>query len=412
MQETSKHAVGIDIGTTTVRCVVSHIDGVTGIPTIVGVGSAVNNGMRKGTVVNLSGPAQAIDDALGEAERMSGYQVDMATISINGSHILSTHADGMIAVSGPNHEITEEDLSRIEEVATVGKIPANREIIEVIPHSYKLDSQDNIKNPIGMTGTRLEIDAHVVSVLEPHMANLQKAADDAKVTPRSVIVAGVAAAKAVLSEKQLENGVVLIDIGGATTNIAIFEEGDLQYTAVVPIGGINITNDLAIGLKTDPEIAEKLKIDHASAVIRNDASGVSLKFNDEIYNFNTSDIDEIIEARLEELFELINKELKRAGRLGKLPNGAVLTGGTANLKGIADYAKEALGLAAKVGSIADFGGVSDDIRNPQFATAIGLMLIDAENNSYSGKNSNKSKGKRNLTDSKGKVSSFFARFRV
>ena len=412
MQETSRHAVGIDIGTTTVRCVVAHIDGTSGLPTIVGVGVAANSGMRKGNVVNLAGPSQAIDDALGEAERMSGYQVDNATISINGSHILSTHADGMIAVSGVGHEIIEEDLVRVEEVATIGKVPANREILEVIPHSYRLDGQDGIKNPIGMTGTRLEIDAHVVSVLTPHIANLQKATEDAKVTPRSIIVAGVAAARAVLSEKQLENGVALIDIGGATTNIAIYEEGDLQFTAVVPIGGANITNDLAIGLKTDPEIAEKLKVEHASAVTRHDASGVSLKYENEIYNFNTSDIDEIVEARLEELFELINKELKRAGRLGKLPNGAVLTGGTANLKGIVEYAKEALGLAVRVGEISDYGGVADDIRQPQFATAIGLMLIDSENNSYSNQKSGHQKGGRAPKNIGGIFSGFFGRFKI
>src|SRR5664279_3072883 len=151
MQEaTSKYAVGLDIGTTTVRCVVGHIDGTTGVPTIVGVGSAPNSGMRKGTVVNLTGPAQAIHDALGEAERMSGYQVDAATISINGSHIVSTHTDGMIAVGAADHEITHDDLMRIEEVATLGKVPANREILDVVPHAYKLDGQDNIKDPLGM----------------------------------------------------------------------------------------------------------------------------------------------------------------------------------------------------------------------------------------------------------------------
>jgi len=412
MQETSRHAVGIDIGTTTVRCVVAHIDGTSGLPTIVGVGVAANSGMRKGNVVNLAGPAQAIDDALGEAERMSGYQVDTATISINGSHILSTNADGMIAASGAGHEIVEDDLMRVEEVATVGKVPANREILEVIPHNYRLDGQDGIKNPIGMTGTRLEVDAHVLSVLTPHIANLQKVAEDAKVNPRSIIVAGVAAARAVLSEKQLENGVALIDIGGATTNIAIYEEGDLQFAAVVPIGGVNITNDLAIGLKTDPEIAEKLKVEHASAVTRHDASGVSLKYENEIYNFNTADMDEIVEARLEELFELINKELKRAGRLGKLPNGAVLTGGTANLKGIVEYAKDSLGLAVRIGEIADYGGVADDIRKPQFATAIGLMLIDAENNSYSNKGFGKTKKSFSKNGGIGKISKFFGRFKI
>ena len=412
MQEvSSKYAVGIDIGTTTVRCVVGHIDGTTGAPTIVGVGVAPNSGMRKGTVVNLTGPAQAIDVALGEAERMSGYQVDAATISINGSHILSTHTDGMIAVGSNNHEITDEDIMRIEEVATLGKVPANREILEVIPHSYKLDGQDNIKNPIGMTGTRLEIDAHVVSVLTPHLLNLQKATESAKVSPHSIIIAGVAAARAVLTETQIENGVVLIDIGGATTNIAIYEEGDLQFTAVVPIGGVNITNDLAIGLKTDPEIAEKLKLEHASALSRRDKSGVSLKHDGEIFSFEISDIDEIVEARLEEIFEAINKELKRAGRAGKLPSGAVLTGGTAGLKGIADYAKESLGLAARVGIASGYGGVADGIDKPEFATVLGLMLIDAEVGGVT-KHGNKAKGKGALSHGMGMLSRLMGRFRA
>ena len=410
MQENSRHAVGIDIGTTTVRCVVAHIDGTTGVPTIVGVGVAPNSGMRKGTVVNLAGPAKAIDDALGEAERMSGYQVDAATISINGSHILSTHADGMIAVGSANHEITEDDILRIEEVATLGKIPANREILQVVPHAYKLDGQDNIKNPIGMVGTRLEIDTHVVSVLAPHLANLQKAAESAKVVPNSIIVAGVASARAVLNEQQIENGVVLIDIGGATTNIAIYEEGDLQYAAVIPIGGVNITNDLAIGLKTDPEIAEKIKIEHGSALLRDESSGVSIKSDGEIYNFSTAEIDEIVEARLEELFEAINRELKRAGRAGRLPSGAVLTGGTAKLKGIAEYAKESLNLAARVGIASGYGGVADDIDKPQFATAIGLMLIDAD--TLAGTKQTKTKNKSTFSGGVSMLSKLMKRFKV
>lgn len=411
MQETSRHAVGIDIGTTTVRCVVGHIDGTTGVPTIVGVGVAQNNGMRKGTVVNLAGPAQAIDDALGEAERMSGYQVDAATISVNGAHILSTHADGMIAVGGANHEITRDDLSRIEEVSTVGKIPANREILELVPHSYKLDGQDNIKNPVGMTGTRLEIDAHVVSVLAPHLVNLQKAAEKAKVIPSSIIVAGVAAARAVLSEQQIENGVALIDIGGATTNLAIYEEGDLQFTAVIPIGGINITNDIAIGLKTDPEIAEKIKLEHASAMPRGEDIEISVEHNKQTYNFSTGEIDEIVEARLEEIFEAINKELKRVGRAGKLPSGVVLTGGTAQLKGITEYAKQSLGLAVRIGMASGYGGVADNIDKPQFATAIGLMLIDSEANEVS-KSNDAPRGKNVLSHGTGIISKFLGRFKA
>jgi len=412
MQEaSSKYAVGIDIGTTMVRCVVGHIDNTTGVPTIVGIGTASNSGMRKGNVVNLIGPAQSIDDALGEAERMSGYQVDSATISINGNHILSTHADGMIAVGSANHEIVEEDIMRIEEVATLGKVPANREILDVVPHSYKLDGQDNIKNPVGMTGTRLEIDAHVVSVLTPNLTNLQKAVESAKVTPHSIVVAGVAASRAVLSEQQIESGVALIDVGGSTTNVSVYEEGDLRFTAVIPLGGINITNDLAIGLKIDQEIAEKLKIEHASAVSRKDASGVSMEYEGEILSFNTAEIDEIVEARMEEIFEAINKELTRAGRARKLPSGVVLTGGTAMLHGMTEYAKESLGLAAKVGIASGYGGVADGIDKPQFATAVGLMLIDAEFGSMS-KQGKKFSGKNALVGGVGMFSRLIGRFRT
>lgn len=378
MQESSQYAVGLDIGTTKVRAVVAHIDGSTGVPTIVGIGQAANTGMRKGVVVNLQGPGHAIDEALGEAERMSGYQVHSATLSVNGAHILTTHADGMVAVGGSDHEINTDDLARIEEVSTLGKVPANREILDVIPHAYKLDGQDNIKDPIGMTGTRLEIDAHVISALTPYLVNVQKAAESAQVQPNSIVPTSMAAARAVLGEQQLENGVAVIDMGGTTTSVAVYEEGDLQYVGVVPIGGVNITNDLAIGLKTDPEVAEKIKLEHASAVIREANSGVSIKHDGEIQTFNTNDIDEIVEARLEEIFEGVEKELKKAGRAGKLPSGVVLTGAASQLKNLSEYAKTTLGLAARLGHPTGYGGVADDIDKAAFATAIGLMLVDAE----------------------------------
>lgn len=379
MHDTSRYAVGIDLGTTMVRCVVGHVDATTGVPTIIGVAEIPNSGMRKGTVVNLSGPAQAIDTALGEAERMSGHQVDEASVSINGSHILSTTTDGMVAVGGIDHEINEEDVARIEEVATLGKVPANRVVVQVVPHSYRLDGQDNIRDPRGMTGTRLEVSANVVSVMAPHMTSLEKALEMASVKPRSIMPAVLAAGRAVLSEQQLEHGVAVIDVGGATTSIAVYEEGDLQYTAVIPMGGVNITNDLAIGLKADPEIADKVKLSHAVAVGRKEVREVSVTHEKQTYTFPVDDIDEIVGARLEEIFEAVAKELKKAGRAGKLPSGVVLTGGSANIKGIAEYAKEALGLAARVGKSAGYGGVAENIERPEFATAVGLMLLDSEN---------------------------------
>ena len=366
MHENSQYAVGIDVGTTTIRCVVGHMNPETGTPTIVGVGQAPNSGMRKGMVVNLSGPARTIDEALGEAERMSGYEVNSATVSVNGAHITSTRATGMIAVGTIDHEINDDDVARIEEVATTGKVQANREILEVVPHSYTLDGQAGIKDPLGMTGTRLEIDANVVSALAPYVANLQKAVEMATVHPHAITPAVLGAAKAVLNERQIESGVAVVDLGGATTSVAVLDASRSML-------------DLAIGLKTDPDVAELVKVKHAAAGIKASDAVAKVRRDKESYEFATEEIDEIVDARLEEIFEAVQKELKKAGRAGKLPSGVVLTGGMAQMRGMASYAREQLGVAARVGRPTGFtSGVADQIEKPQFATAVGLMLADSE----------------------------------
>ena len=376
MQEQSRYAVGIDVGTKNVRCVIGYIDADGDAPKIVGVGTAPNSGMRKGTVTNLAGPAEAIDTALGAAERMSGHQVKTAVLSVNGSHLTSTKADGMITVGTTDNEVTPEDIVRLEDMATTGKIAQNREILEIVAHSYRLDGQDNIKDPIGMTGTRLEIKANVVSGLLPHITNLQKLAEMAKVEVSSVVPAVLASAQAVLTENQRENGVAVLDIGAATTGVAVFEEGDLQYLSVIPLGGQNVTNDLAIGLRTDPEIAESVKLAHARFGGKK-LGKVETKHEKKTYSFEQSEIDEIVGARYEEIFEAVAKELKKAGRAGKLPSGAVLTGGGANTKGLIDFTKEQLGVAARLGKPSEYGGASNEIKGPEFSAAAGLMLIDA-----------------------------------
>lgn len=376
MQEVSRYAVGLDVGTTHVRAVVGHLNNENEKPTIVGVGVEPNNGMRKGTVVNLVNTAQAIDKALEAAERMSGYQIHEATVSVNGSHVVGMSSRGVIAVG---HEITEGDLDRVEEAATVVQLPANREILEVTPRSYQLDGQENIKDPIGMTGVRLEVDAHVITALGPHIKNLVKACEITETGVNHRVLAGLAAARAVVSEQQMENGVVLVDIGGTTTNVVVFEEGDLQHVAVLPVGSVNITNDLAIGLKTDLDIAEKVKVDHAVAVPsahKNSSKKAVVKIDKTAHEFDIEDIDMIVEARLEEIFELVQKELQSIGRASKLPGGVVLTGSGALMPGIEEFAKQSLQLSARVGKPTGYGGVADQIESPGFATAIGLMLSD------------------------------------
>lgn len=380
MQEVSRYAVGLDVGTTNVRCVVGHVDAAGQTPTIIGVSEYPNNGMRKGTVVNLANAAQAIDKALEIAERMSGHLIHAATVSVNGSHVIGMSSKGVIAVGTGGHEINDDDLARVEEAATVVQLPANREILEVTPRSYQLDGQDNIKDPIGMTGVRLEVDAHVITALGPHLKNLLKACKMTDTVPHRTVLAGLASARAVVSEHQMENGVVLIDIGGTTTNIAVFDEGDLQHVAVLPVGSVNITNDLAIGLKTDLYVAEQVKIQHAVAVpkLRKDNNPVSVKIDKQTYEFDPSEVDMIVDARLEEIFELINKELKSIGRAAKLPGGAVITGGGAQLRGIEEYAKEALQVSARLGVPSGYSGVAEKVSSPAYSSAVGLMLLDLE----------------------------------
>lgn len=377
MQEQYRYATGIDIGATTVRCVVGHIDDKSGNITVVGVGESPNSGMRKGVVVNLNGPAEAIDKALGEAERMSGYEIDTATININGSHIMSSKVDGMIAIGSNDSQVSPTDIARIEDVAIVGKVPANRTTLEVIPHSFSLDSQDNIKDPIGMSGTRLEMKANVVSALAPNVGNLRKISEMANVKPSNIVPSAIAAARAVLSERQLENGVAVVDFGATTTGIAVYEEGDLQYTGVIPLGSNHITNDLAIGLQIDPEIAEQVKLQSSSIGL---ASGgmVHIEYDGKQYEFSQDTVNEITEARSEEIIEAIQEELKRSGYDGKLPSGLVIVGGGAHLNGLAEMFKKQLELAVKIGKPVGLSGVCEQIEGPQYTTVVGLMMADLE----------------------------------
>jgi len=380
MQESLRYGVGLDIGTTHVRCVVGHLDGASSSATIVGVGEAPNAGMRKGVVVNITGVAQAIDTALDEAERMSGHQISGVSITVNGAHIMAMSSKGVVAVNSPNHEISEEDIARAQEAATVLQLPANREILQVTPRSYQLDGQENIKDPLGMSGVRLEVDAHVITALGPNVKNLLKSLEMTQTGMNNVIVAGLAAAKAILTPQQMENGVAVVDLGGTTTSVVVYEEGDLQHVAIIPMGSVNITNDLAIGLRTDLDIAEGVKLQHASAIAGGKEATKKIAHNhgSETLDFDRKDVEMIVGARLDEIFEAIDHELASIDRAGKLPGGIVLTGGGANLKLLAHYAKEKLRLPVRVAKFDGFSGMSERIAKPEFASALGLMMTDFE----------------------------------
>ena len=371
----SEYYVGLDIGTAYVRCVVGMPGDPTssGRPSLIGHGIAPNLGMRKGAVVHVEDVASAIAKAVSEAERISGKQIKGATVNINGAHVSGIDSKGVIAISTANREITQQDRSRVEEAAGIIQLPANREIIQAFTKNYAVDGQKNIKDPVGMQGVRLEADMHLVTVATPNAHNLDLALEKAQVSANHHTISGLAAAEAVLNRQQKEVGTAVIDIGAGTTNIVVIEDGEIQHVAVLPIGGSNVTNDLAIGLKIDLDVAEMIKTTYGEFTKR---ATMKVTRDHEEQVFEIDQIKMIVEARVEELFEYIDKELQKIRRSRKLPGGVVIVGGSAKLPRIAEISKEKLQLASRIGKLRDVSGIADTIDDPSFYTATGLMILD------------------------------------
>ena len=348
------------------------------MPSIIGVGRVPNVGMRKGQVVDIEEVVQALTKAVDEAERISGYAVDRATIGVGGSNVVSINSKGVIAVGGVDKEIEPEDVHRVEEAAAVVQLPPNREILQVFPRNYRLDGQDNIKDPVGMSGVRLEVDAHIVTVSTPALKNVERCLLNTGIQASQFVVNVIAAGQVVLDKKQKENGTAVIDIGSATTGVAVFEEGELLHTSVLPVGSGHVTNDLAIGLKTDLDTAEHIKKTLGS-LAGDDKSKVHKITEKDSKNeraFKQKEIDMIIKARMSEILKMVNTELKKVDRAGKLPGGIVLVGGGSNLNGIEDFSKQALSLNAKVAKPSNFTGIIDSAGKPEYSAAVGLMMGD------------------------------------
>lgn len=368
--------VGLDIGTSTVRCVVGTRDpNDPSVISVIGHGSAPNQGMRKGVVMHIDDATEAIVQAVTEAERISGVQINRATVNVNGGHVTGLNSRGVIAISSPDREISVDDRERVEEAATIVKLPPNREIVQVFAKNYRLDGQDNLKDPVGMHGVRLEVDCHIVTAASPNVRNLDLALEKAQVQPQHHTVSALAAAEAVLDRKQKEAGTCVIDIGAGTTNLSVIEDGEIQHVAVIPMGGTHITNDLAIGLKTDLDIAEAVKVKHARLGDEADKP-IRMVVDDVAHMFSGADVNMIVEARVEELLEFVEKELQRIHRARKLPGGIVIVGGSSVLPGLAEFAREKLQLPARIGKVRGLAGLVDTVDTPAFATASGLMLLD------------------------------------
>ena len=374
----TEHYVGLDIGTSSVRCVVGMLDSVDPSKlAVIGKGEAPIIGMRKGVIIHVEDVAEAVSKALSDAERITGIPIHRATVNINGSHITGLNSTGVVAISAANREITPEDCIRVEDAATILQLPANREIIQAFAKNYRLDGQGNIKDPVGMHGIRLEVESHIITASTPSLKSLSTVLDKVGLHVDHYSVSGLAAAEAVLDRQQKESGTLVLDIGAGTTNLAVIEDGEVQHVAVIPIGGINITNDLAIGLKTDLDIAEIVKIKHADlSKQQNKNLRIHVDYNKQKYSFDAADVHMIVEARLEELLEYVDKELAKIRRSRRLPGGVVIVGGTANLPGIDEIAREKLELPARVGKLQKLQGLTDTVNDPKYFTAVGLMVLD------------------------------------
>jgi cell division protein FtsA len=383
-KQTEETYIGLDIGSTKVTCIVGLQEDGGGTPSVIGVGVAPTNGMRKGIVVDIEETVTSITAAVDEAERISGIGIDRATISIDGGHVSSMNSKGVIAVGRADQEITVEDLRRAEEAATAVQLPPNREILQVFPRSYTVDGQTNIKDPVGMHGVRLEVESHIITGATPAIKNLNRSIYQAGIDIEGQVLVPLAAARAVLTKRQKELGVAVIDIGGGTTGLAVYEEGDVLYSSILPIGAGHITNDLAIGLRTNIDVAEKIKLKYVKAhpgkVNVNEKIRIEELEGDDML-VSRRELNRIAGARLEEIFQMVRDELQKVGKDVMLPAGVVLTGGGAKLDGIEEFAKQALQLPVIIGKPEGLSGIVDKIHDPAFAAPVGLML---ENMAHAG----------------------------
>jgi cell division protein FtsA len=370
--------VGIDVGSSNVRSVIAEqVKGEENLR-VIGVGSAPSVGMRRGVIIDVDDVANAISKSVEEAEHMSGISVKSAILNIGGCEIGFQNSKGVVAVGKADGEVMEDDINRVITEAQVISLPMNKEVIHVIAKKYRLDDQDNIKDPLGMKGVRLEVEALVIEGSSVHIKNIGKCIYQTNIEIEDLVLEPLASAKSVLTKKQKELGVVLVDIGGGTTSLAVYEEGDLVHATILPVGAGHVTNDIAIGLRTSIEVAEKIKLEYGSAL----AKDVSKKDGIDLAQIDSKEegvvsrhhVAEIIEARLEEIFSLVQKELKSIGKAGLLPSGVVLAGGGSKMTNITELAKDVLGLPVQIGFPSGFRGILDKVDDPSFATVSGLIL--------------------------------------
>ncbi len=378
-EHSSQKIVGLDIGTNKVAAIVAEVDD-AGELEIIGIGTHRSRGLKKGVVVNIESTVQSIQRAVEEAELMAGYSIDSVYAGIAGSHIRSLNSHGIVAVR--DREVYAQDVERVIDAAQAMAIPADQKILHVLPQEYVIDTQEGVKEPLGMSGVRLEAKVHMVTCAVNAAQNIEKCIERCGLHVNDIILEQLASSYSILSEDERELGVCMVDIGGGTTDIAVFTGGAIRHTAVIPIAGDQVTNDIAMALRTPTQNAEDLKIKyacalaqlaHADEIIK--VPGVGDKPSREL---SRQALAEVVEPRYDELFTLIQAELRRSGFEDLIAAGIVLTGGAAKMEGLIELAEEIFHMPVSLGAPRNVAGLKDIVRNPVYATGVGLLMYGLE----------------------------------
>ncbi len=376
-----KIITGIDIGSTKISTIIVALN--ESKISVIGVSGAVpSKGVNKGYIVDIDDTVESISKSLERAERMAGVSVSSAFVTVSGSHIKTQNSHGVVAVSGPNSEITQEDVYRVTEAAQAISLPSTEELIHVIPRDFVVDSQDGVRDPVGMSGIRMEVDTNIIYGSSTSMRNLAKCVQQVGVEVQDMVYTGLASSEAVLTDTERELGTLLIDIGGGTTAIIAYTDGSPCYSAVLPIGARHVTHDLAIGLRTRLDEAERIKLKLSEG--KNTFMSIDHGRDDDFLDVSEFGLEEerlpkkflyeVIDARLNEIFKLVSLEVEKAGLTGKLPAGAVITGGGALTAGVERVAKRSLKTPVRVGAPQGVTGLIDEIQGPAFSASIGAVL--------------------------------------
>jgi len=388
---------GIDIGSSKIATVVGRASVEINELKIIGFNATTARGVRKGLVVDIKEATEAVEDSVEKAERMAGHKINRAYVAVGGPHISSLNSHGIVAVSNPQGEINEDDVARVIEAAKAISLSSTRRIIEVIPRDYIVDGQSGIKNPIGMSGVRLEVETHIITASSTNLKNQERILGDLGIENQGFVFSGLASAEAVLTNTEKELGIVLVDIGGGKIDLSIYVDGALSYSSSIPIGARHISNDIAVGLRVSLDSAEKIKIFLSKSLSgKKKTSQINLNELDLPENLTEVSlktlVDGIVAPRLEEIFKLIFEEIEKSGLGQQIPSGLVITGGGALTIGMLETGKRVVGLPIRLGFPEKVSGLVDEIMDPQYSTTVGLLLY-GQKDSFVDKDNFKNFGK-------------------